>query len=43
MGSVIKGYKYRLIDNRSFEMPLPIRYELLKEDDLIAFYEVAQD
>ena len=43
MGSVIKGYKYRLIDNRSFEMPLPIRYELLKENDLVAFYEVSSD
>ena len=43
MGSVIKGNKYRLIDNRSFEMPLPVRFELLKEDDLIAFYEVSTD
>ena len=43
MGSVIKGYKYRLIDNRSFELPLPIRYELLKEDDVVAFYEVSSD
>ena len=43
MGSVIKGYKYRLIDNRSFDMPLPIRYELLKEDELVAFYEVDSD
>ena len=43
MGSVIKSYKYRLIDNRSFDMPLPVKFELLKEDDLIAYYEVATD
>ena len=43
MGSVIKGNKYRLIDNRSFEIPLPVKCELLKEDDLIAFYEISSD
>ena len=43
MGSVIKGYKYRLVDNRSFDIPLPVRFELLKEDDLVAFYEVSPD
>lgn len=43
MGSVIKGYRYRLIDNRSFELPLPIKYELLKEDDPVALYEVSAE
>ena len=43
MGSVIKGYKYRLVDNRSFEIPLPLKYELLKEDDPIALYEISPD
>ncbi len=43
MGSVIKGNRYRLIDNRSFELPLPIKYELLKGNDLIALYEVSED
>ena len=43
MGSVIKGHGYRLIDNRSFDIPLPIKYELLKEDDLIALYEISAD
>ncbi|MDE6728314.1 MAG: MucR family transcriptional regulator, partial [Oscillospiraceae bacterium] len=43
MGSVIKGHGYRLIDNRSFELPLPVKYELLKEDDLIALYEISPD
>ena len=43
MGSVIKGYRYRFIDNRSFELPLPIKYELLKENDPVALYEVSAD
>jgi len=43
MGSVLKGNRYRLVDNRSFELPLPIRYELLKEDDPIAEYEISED
>ncbi len=43
MGSVLKGNRYRLVDNRSFELPLPIKYELLKEDDPIAEYEISKD
>ena len=43
MGSVIKGNRYRLVDNRSFELPLPIKYELLKENDPVALYEVSSD
>ena len=43
MGSVLKGYRYRLIDNRSFEIPLPIKYEVLKEDDPVAAYEIGAD
>ncbi len=43
MGSVIKGNRYRLIDNRSFELPLPMKYELLKENDPVALYEISAD
>ena len=43
MGSVIKSNRYRLIDNRSFELPLPMKYELLKEDDPVALYEISED
>ncbi|MGN0679985.1 MAG: hypothetical protein ACI4JS_10010 [Oscillospiraceae bacterium] len=40
---IIKGHRYRLIDNKSFEMPLPLKYVVLKEDNEIAKYEVAAD
>ena len=43
MGYVLKGNKYRLVDNRSFELPLPVKYELLKEDSTIAEYEISDD
>ncbi len=43
MGSVLKGNRYRLVDNRSFELPLPLKYELLKEDSPIAEYEISMD
>ena len=43
MGYVLKGNKYRLVDNRSFELPLPVKYELLKEDSTIAEYEISGD
>ncbi len=40
---IIKGNRYRLIDNRSFELPLPLKYVLLKEDTEVAEYEIAAD
>ncbi len=43
MGSVLKGHKYRLVDNRSFELPLPLKYVLLKEDTEIAEYAIGTD
>ncbi len=43
MGNVLKGYRYRIVDNRSFELPLPIKYVLLKEDNEIAEYEVLKN
>lgn len=43
MGSVLKCNRYRLVDNRSFDLPLPLKYELLKEDSPVAVYEVSED
>ena len=43
MGNVIKGNRYRLVDNRAFDLPLPLKFELLKADDLIALYEISTD
>ena len=43
MGSVLKSNRYRLIDNRSFDLPLPIKYEVLKEDSPVAEYEVSAE
>ena len=43
MGNVIKGNRYRMVDNRSFDLPLPLKWELLKADDPIALYEVSDD
>ena len=40
---IIKGNAYRLIDNKSFEIPLPLKYTLLKEDTEIAEYEISAD
>jgi len=40
---IIKGNRYRLIDNRSFELPLPLKYVVLKEDTEIAEYEISAD
>ncbi|MCM1165946.1 MAG: hypothetical protein NC299_07805 [Lachnospiraceae bacterium] len=43
MGNVLKGNRYRMVDNRSFELPLPVKYELLKEDSTVAEYEISDD
>ncbi len=43
MGSVLKGNRYRLVDNRAFELPLSVKYILLKEDNEIAEYEISDN
>ncbi len=44
MGSkVVKYNTYRLIDNNSFELPLPFRFEVLKKDFPVAEYEINED
>ena len=43
MRNVLKGHRYRIVDNRSFELPLPIKYVLLKEDVEVAEYEVSEN
>ena len=43
MGNVLKRNRYRLVDNHSFELPLPLKYELYKEDSPVAEYEISAD
>ena len=43
MGSVLKGNRYRLVDNSAFELPLSVKYVLFKEDIEIAEYEVVNN
>ena len=43
MGYVLKCNRYRLVDNRSFELPLPMKYVLLKEDSPVAEYDISTD
>ena len=43
MGNVLKRNRYRLVDNHSFELPLPMKYELYKEDSPVAEYEISAD
>ncbi|MGN1111040.1 MAG: hypothetical protein ACI4QY_05250, partial [Oscillospiraceae bacterium] len=40
---IIKGNRYRLIDNKSFELPLPLKFVVLKEDAEIAEYDISSD
>ena len=43
MGFVLKCNRYRLVDNRSFELPLPMKYVLFKEDNPVAEYDISAD
>ncbi|MCH5204488.1 MAG: hypothetical protein J1F03_07050, partial [Oscillospiraceae bacterium] len=43
MGNVIKSSRYRMISNHSFELPLPLKYELFREDNPVAEYEVSSE
>ena len=43
MGNVLKRNRYRLVDNHSFELPLPMKFELYKEDSPVAEYEISAD
>ncbi|MBP1543043.1 MAG: hypothetical protein J6A16_03010, partial [Oscillospiraceae bacterium] len=43
MRSIVKANTYRLIDNHSFELPLPFRFELLKKNCPIAGYEISEN
>ena len=43
MGNVLKRNRYRLVDNHSFELPLPMKFELYKEDKPVAEYEISAD
>ena len=43
MGFVLKCNRYRLVDNRSFELPLPMKYVLFKENTPVAEYDISTD
>ena len=43
MGFVLKCNRYRLVDNRSFELPLPMKFVLFKEDNPVAEYDISAD
>lgn len=43
MEAVLKSYRYRLVDNHDFEMPLPLKFEILKKDCPIAEYEISEN
>ncbi len=44
MGSkVVKYNTYRLIDNNSFELPLPFRFDIYRKEYLVAEYEITED
>ena len=43
MGNVLKRNRYRLVDNHSFELPLPMKFELYKENSPVAEYEISPD
>jgi hypothetical protein len=43
MGSVLKSNRYRLVDNNAFDMPLPMKFEVLKKEVPVAEYEISED
>ena len=43
MGNVIKAYRYRIVDNSAFEMPMPLRFTIWKADAPIAEYTISED
>ena len=43
MGNVIKAYRYRIVDNSAFEMPLPMKFTVWKADAPVADYIISED
>ena len=43
MGTILKPYRYRLVDNSSFEMPLPVSFSVMLKDSIIAEYNISDD
>ena len=43
MGNVLKAYRYRIVDNSAFEMPLPMKFTVLKADAPVAVYTVSEN
>ena len=43
MGNILKAYRYRIVDNSAFEMPLPLKFTIWKADAPVAEYLVSED
>ena len=43
MGNVLKSSRYRIVDNRAFEMPLPLKFTVLTEDAQVCEYLVDEN
>ena len=43
MGNILKSYRYRLVDNSAFEIPLPISFSVMYKDCVIAEYNISAD
>ena len=43
MGKILKAYRYRLVDNHAFDLPLPLSFEIYREDMAVASYEISED
>ena len=43
MGNIIKAYRYRIVDNSAFEMPMPLKFTIWKADAPIAEYTISED
>ena len=43
MGKILKAYRYRLVDNHAFDLPLPLSFEVYREDMAVARYNISED
>ena len=43
MGKILKAYRYRLVDNHAFDLPLPLSFEIYRVDMAVASYEISGD
>ena len=43
MSRVLKANRYRMVANNAFEMPLPLKFRIMKKNCPVAEYEIAAD